>query len=258
MNTDNSEDIVLPGFDRQGGEYPKIQSVFKRDMTSKKKELLEGQWTLPEFEYLANNKWQFTEKVDGTNIRVIFSDGKVEFKGRTDAAQIPAKLLERLKELFSSIADEAAEMFDGGSAVLYGEGFGEKIQSGGKYLPYQDFVLFDVLVNGWWLRRRDVDGIAAAFGIAAVPVIGCGTLHDAISLVREGFHSDWGPFMAEGIVARPMVELRTRGGSRLITKIKHRDFVIGGEMEREAVRAGNGQPAVSTLGETDLQRYGRR
>ena len=32
-------------------EYHKIQSIFKRDMTSKRKTLIEGEWTLPEFEY---------------------------------------------------------------------------------------------------------------------------------------------------------------------------------------------------------------
>ena len=49
-------------------EYHKIQTVFKRDIQSKGKTLIEGQWTLPEFEYLASNIWAFTEKVDGTNI----------------------------------------------------------------------------------------------------------------------------------------------------------------------------------------------
>jgi hypothetical protein len=30
-------------------EYHKIQTLFKRDMSSKRKTLLEGDWTLPEF-----------------------------------------------------------------------------------------------------------------------------------------------------------------------------------------------------------------
>jgi hypothetical protein len=55
-------------------EYHKIQTIFKRDMTNKAKSLFEGRWTMPEFEYLANNTWVFTEKVDGTNIRVIFKE----------------------------------------------------------------------------------------------------------------------------------------------------------------------------------------
>ena len=63
-------------------KYHKIQSIFKRDMTSKRRTLIEGYWTLPEFEYLANNPWTFTEKVDGTNIRVMFSNGVITFGGR--------------------------------------------------------------------------------------------------------------------------------------------------------------------------------
>ena len=85
-------------------EYHKIQSIFKRDMTSKRKTLIEGEWTLPEFEYLAGNTWIFTEKVDGTNIRVIFKDGGVTFGGRTDDAQIPAQLVTRLNERFLPMA----------------------------------------------------------------------------------------------------------------------------------------------------------
>lgn len=74
-------------------EYHKIQTIFKRDMASKRKTLMEGDWTLPEFEYLAGNAWTFTEKVAGTNIRVIFKDGALAFGGRTEDAGIPAPLL---------------------------------------------------------------------------------------------------------------------------------------------------------------------
>lgn len=105
-------------------EYHKIQSIFKRDMASKRKTLIEGQWTLPEFEYLANNVWVFTEKVDGTNIRVIFKDGGVTFGGRTADAQIPAPLVTRLNERFLPLAPKMAEAFPDGAAVLYGEGYG--------------------------------------------------------------------------------------------------------------------------------------
>ena len=78
-------------------EYHKIQSIFKRDM-GKSKALIEGEWSLPEFEFLANNEWEFTEKVDGTNVRVIWRDGAVTFGGRTDDAQMPVQLSQRLME----------------------------------------------------------------------------------------------------------------------------------------------------------------
>ena len=205
-------------------EYHKIQTIFKRDMESKGKTLLEGQWTLPEFEYLSNNKWVFTEKVDGTNIRVIFKDGSVTFGGKTDSAQIPAQLVARLNERFLPIAAQLQEIF-GCDACLYGEGYGAKIQKvGGNYRQDQDFVLFDVRVGDWWLQRNDVEDVAYKLGIDIVPIIGEGTLHDAIAAAKTGIVSTWGAFQAEGIVARPKTELTTRNGQRIITKIKCRDF----------------------------------
>ena len=206
-------------------EYHKIQTIFKRDMASKRKTLMEGDWTLPEFEYLAGNAWTFTEKVDGTNIRVIFKDGAVAFGGRTEDADIPLPLLGRLNERFLPLARKLGEVFTDGAAVLYGEGYGAKIQKGGgHYRADQDFVLFDVRVGPWWLQRADVEDVAQKLGLDVVPVIGEGTLHDAVAMAKAGIRSTWGDFQAEGIVARPKVELNTRGGQRLIAKIKCRDF----------------------------------
>lgn len=206
-------------------EYHKIQTVFKRDMETRNgKTLLEGQWTLPEFEYLANNTWVFTEKVDGTNIRVMFKDGAVTFGGKTDSAQLPAQLVIRLNDLFLPMAKKLQDVF-GCDACLYGEGYGAKIQKGGEnYRQDQDFVLFDVRVGDWWLQRSDVEDVASKLGIDIVPIIGEGTLYDAIENAKQGIKSSWGDFQAEGIVARPKVELKTRNGHRIITKIKCRDF----------------------------------
>lgn len=204
-------------------EYHKIDTLFKRDMESRKKTLVVGDWSQDVFAYLADNQWEFTEKVDGTNIRVIIADGAVTFGGKTDNAEIPAPLVKRLQERFLPQTDSLLEAFpDGG--CLYGEGYGAKIQSGGNYRPDQDFVLFDVKVGDWWLQRAEIEDVATKVGVDVVPVIGRGTLHDAVAMARYGFNSTWGSFMAEGIVARPCVELKTRNGSRVITKIKHRDF----------------------------------
>lgn len=207
-------------------EYHKIQTVFQRDQATHHKTLLEGSWSLPEFEYLSKNQWVFTEKVDGTNIRVIITpEGKVSFGGKTDNAQIPAFLVERLQDRFLSQSAVLTEIFPSGGC-LYGEGYGAKIQKGGgNYRPDPDFVLFDVAVGGWWLDRTDVEDVAIRLSLDVVPIIGVGTLFDMVSWTRRGFDSAWGQFKAEGIVARPQVELCTRGGNRLITKIKFKDFL---------------------------------
>lgn len=217
-------------------EYHKIQTVFKRDPETRHKTLLEWEYTWPEFEYLSAADWVFTEKVDGTNIRVMCSsyeeDGAkygVVFGGKTDNAQLPSPLVSRLQERFHVIEQrrKLQEMFPDG-ACLYGEGYGAKIQKVGEcYGPEQDFVLFDVKVGDLWLARDAVIDVGARLTLNVVPIIGAGTLHEMVEKVREGFRSQWGDFEAEGIVARPAVELQTRRGERIITKLKCRDFQEG-------------------------------
>lgn len=205
-------------------EYHKIQTVYLRDPETKFKTLLAGWFALQEFEYLQNNEWIFTEKVDGTNIRIMFDGKELNFGGKTDNAQIPSFLVNRLNDVFRPLESKFAEMFADG-ACLYGEGYGAKIQKGGgNYRQDQDFVLFDVKIGDWWLQRTDVEDIAGKLGIDIVPIIGKGTLHEMIEKTKIGFNSQWGEFAAEGIVARPATELKTRAGGRIITKIKHKDF----------------------------------
>lgn len=203
--------------------YHKIQTVFKRDQENNFKALLEGQFSLPEFEFLQDNTWVFTEKVDGTNIRIMWEDNKLKFGGKTDSAQIPATLAEELINMFDKGAME--DLFPEGPVCLYGEGYGPQIQKGGgNYRDNQSFVLFDVKVGRWWLKREGVEDVAHQLGLDRVPIIGSGTLGDLVEKCRAGFNSQWGNFEAEGIVARPQTELCTRGGSRIITKLKIRDF----------------------------------
>ena len=202
--------------------YHKIQTVFKRNSETRFKTLL-SEYSMPEFEYLKDNEWVFTEKVDGTNIRIMF-DGSISFGGKTNRAQIPAELVNNIQERFLSKID-IFKSFDSTEICLYGEGYGPKIQSGGKYRDDQGFVLFDIKIDGWWLQRFAVEDIGKRLGIRVVPIIGQGTLEDMVNLTREGFVSKWGDFIAEGIVARPSTELKTRSGHRIITKLKYKDFL---------------------------------
>jgi hypothetical protein len=250
--------------------YHKIQTLFKRDLdgslTGKKGKMIEGSWTTPELEYLAGNEWEFTEKVDGTNIRIGlnktgFNDStvNVEYGGRSNNAAIPGPLLHFLEATFPTFPswrrDVSADPYIGRyrelvkwmqesnleKVILFGEGYGNKIQNGGNYRDDQSFVLFDVKIGDWWLHRKDVNDIATKLGIDSVPVIGRGTLYEGINMVKgdrmslraslrsfvkenQGLFSLWGDFEAEGIVARPKVPMFDRKGQRIITKIKAVDF----------------------------------
>lgn len=202
-------------------EYHKIQTVYTRDPATKHRTLLEGEWALPEFRYLADNPWLWAEKVDGTNIRVRWDGASVTLGGRTDNAQIPTFLVQRLMERFPAERFMAAEL---PPLTLYGEGYGPKIQKGGgNYRDDVDFVLFDVRC-GLWLEGDNVADIGRKLDTPVVPTIGAGTLAQMVESVRKGFCSTWGDFPAEGIVARPATELCTRQGKRIITKVKAKDF----------------------------------
>jgi len=205
-------------------KYHKIPTVFKRDPETKFKTLLDGIYATPELEYLKDCTWVFTEKIDGTNIRVMFDGKDLTFGGKTDRAQIPDFLLNALELRFMPLLNDFRELFPEG-VCLYGEGYGAKIQKGGgNYRSDQDFVLFDVKVGEWWLKRSDIEDIAVNFCLDIVPIIGYGTLQSMVDFTRQGLRSMWGDFLAEGIVARPHVELKARSGQRIITKIKHKDF----------------------------------
>jgi len=214
--------------------YPKIESLLVRDTETYN--LIEGQWRLPEFEYLKDNLWGFEEKLHGTNVRVVFDYvtspfglggipvPSVEFKGRTDKAQMPTFLFDKLTELFP--VEKLQECFGVQPVTLYGEGFGNRIQSlGSSYIPDGvDFALFDIRIGDWWLKREDVKAIAKTLGITTTPVVGKGTLEEAIAMAKEGFNSQWGDFRAEGLVVRPAVPLQMRNGKRIIGKVKYGDF----------------------------------
>lgn len=209
-------------------QYHKIATIFKRDPKNMRY-VIEGEWAKPEFEYLANNIWIYTEKVDGTNIRVMWNGSKVIFGGKTDNAQLYTPLIQRLQELFDTTPKRKLfrDTFgEEGEVCFYGEGYGAKIQgSGGNYkADGVDFTLFDIKVGNIWLERSNVEDIAIKFGIKPVPIVGEGTLIEGINLIKNGLVSQWGEFKAEGIVARPKVELQDRRGFRVITKIKARDF----------------------------------
>ena len=205
-------------------KYHKITTVYKRDPDNKYKTLLRGQFATPEFEYLKDLEWVFTEKIDGTNIRIMWDGLHLGFGGKTDKAQVPSFLIVKLQEIFSP-----AMFTDYGPGVcLYGEGFGARIQKGGgNYISTGvSFILFDVRIGDIWLKWEDVVDVADKMSIDSVPVIDTGCLEHAVDIVKTGFNSVVAEKerLAEGLIMKPAVELTNRNGERVISKIKYKDF----------------------------------
>ncbi len=211
--------------------YPKINGVFKRH--PKTNRFLMDQWNTPEFGLLADCDWQWFEKVDGTNVRVRLTRDSVEFRGRTDAAQLPPRLHQSLLEIFADIGAMIEEgqlrLESGESLLLYGEGYGGNIQKGGNYRPDESFILFDVKSlhpdgRSHWLSKFEVALVADSLGLNMVPSCGVASLHQAIEIVQKGFESQLGSPVPEGVVGTPAIDLYDKYHNRIITKIKVKDF----------------------------------
>ena len=249
---------------RSENTYQKINTIFMRDANNVI--MPYDSFTEPEFEYLRNLKWRGEEKIDGTSMRIEVTkvpvwDGGIEgstingvkfnvrIAGKTDNAQIPKNLLKHMQEKYPNEKVLAALGLKEFIPVdewefehnwltyeqipniytIYGEGYGEGIQSGGWYIKGgNEFIVFDVKVNDIYLKTEARDEIATKLGAPIVPLIGYFTLDEAIDFVRKGFRSVVAENpevkMAEGLVLRTDLGIRNRMGKRLIVKVKYEDF----------------------------------
>lgn len=221
-------------------KYHKINGLYKRftegPLKGQFKDGRDGkdpEFSTNEFKYLFDNIWIGTEKIDGTNIRIHWDSDTATFQynGRTDKAEIPFFLDARIQEIIDEIEPYCKERFPTTSVTFFGEGYGSKIQKVGKnYIPDGvDFILFDIKIGRWWLKREDVDSIAEDMCIHSVPVVFRGTLKNAIEYVKKGFFSveaRVNPTRAEGLVLIPEGDFLDRSGNRIITKLKTKDFQL--------------------------------
>lgn len=237
------DDVTQPQSEMKFFSYPKIETLYVRDLTTHK--------VLPDKirqeEFLIPQTWHVTEKIDGMNVRIMLGrDGSVAYGGRTDAAQLPASIVQWLIQ--NMWPDKVRAAFDPDtSALLFGEGYGERIQKGGgDYRPGVAVRLFDVVVFGaedaerhhhpkaWWLNWAAVEDVAKKLGVETVPVLAHAvSLDDAVQFVglSEGIPSSvslketaTNVRAQEGIVARTEPILFTRTGARLCWKLKAKDW----------------------------------
>ena len=217
--------------------YPKMQSLFKRDMVNDGV-IIEGSYSKDEFRNIVY--WDISEKIDGTNIRVIY-DAKIktlEFRGRTDNAIIPTKLLDYLNKQFKISKFQKVFKGENIQVILFGEGYGGYIQHGNKYRKDISFILFDVWISGWWLKPKDVENIAIQLGIDYVPPLGFRTIPEIIKLVKSNPKSNLAieDIVMEGIVARSLPLVLFRKGNPVMFKLKVKDYKKLKEFQKNVIQ----------------------
>ena len=228
--------------------YGKIETLYERNLERREDGLRPGA-ILPELRlknplYGAIKEWSFTEKIDGTNMRVEWCPEQPVFEnvegnmtepvltigGKSDKANINAHLMTRMQSLFT--VEKMREVFPDKPVTFYGEGYGAGIQKiGGSYKTEKDFIGFDIFIHdadnifgGWWLSDTDMRNVYNGLGIEVVPRVAVASLLWAAWYVAGGFKSAIGIADAEGLVGRTVQPLFDGRGHRLITKIKTVDF----------------------------------
>lgn len=221
--------------------YPSIETLFTRDFVTHK--LIPGEYKKEVFSLI--KEWEWTEKIDGTNIRVMYDCGKefpsMTIGGRTENAQLPMGVVDYIQGKLN--AEKLHETFEK-SVVIFGEGYGDKIQEGSGYIHPDDpvrqkFIVFDICVGGkYWLQREDVVVICESLGLDVVPLVEhffdedeifytLRCIENAVARVKTGFKSKLGDGTkdAEGLVGRTKIPLYYAKHRRVIAKIRTEDFV---------------------------------
>lgn len=205
-------------------EYIKIQNVFKFDEKYRKIIGLNEP-----YEMLKNIEWYGTEKVDGTNTRICWDGHRISILGHTDKSQLPNHLVDYLSKLFLTPEMEYVfeQIFEDKEVVIYGEGYGNKIQADGeKYTNDVGFIVFDININGFWLLRENVENICERLNLSIVPIVFRGTLDEAKKFVlNHPISTLSNEHEMEGLVLRPKVQLYDVKGHLITCKLKYRDII---------------------------------
>ena len=208
--------------------YHKIVSPWKR--TEAKCKTVNTEVFSDEYiEMLKNIQWVGTEKIDGMNLNFYYDGNHVQALGHTDksifASEIAAWLESLITPEFESIFEQ---LFGDKEAFVNGELVGPKIQSNLYGFDSIKFFMFDIYCKStftYWSQEA-VTGIAVQLGFDRAPIVMTGTLDEIAQKVISSPASLLNSRLEmEGIVVRPVQELKKANGERIIYKVKLRDLL---------------------------------
>lgn len=115
--------------------------------------------------------------------------------------------------------------------IIFGEAYGGKMQGmSHTYGKELKFIAFDIKIGDSWLSVPQAEEIVKQFGLEFVYYIKCSTDIATLDMWRDSFSAQatrngiielklW-----EGIVLRPLIELKKNNGERVIAKHKNEKF----------------------------------
>lgn len=230
----------------------------------------------------ANEIFVVQEKIHGANFSFWLTENDFRTAKRTGFIKenekfynsdiIVIDLQERLRILFELLQDthKAEEV------VVYGELYGgnyphdnvpvvnvKSVQKGVYYTPEQEFIGFDITVNGLYLNVSKVNSLFDRFGIPFSETLFMGSLEDCLKHSNE-FQSTIPALkglpeiknnICEGVVIRPLKPLFLWSKERLIIKNKNEKFSektgANGERKTKEVKSlsPGAQQALDKVGE---------
>lgn len=228
--------------------YDKILAPLARD-TAKSKYVDIMKFSRPEFEMLANVKWNWTLKIDGSNVNVIWDGERVSYVGHTDKTLFNERTKKFLDETFcTSEAETVFEDLYGEQPVKISMEFVSKDMS--QNYGYIDgavfiFDIFNGSTGKVWTSEETLDAFVSKFegnNVFVAPFIGYMNIWNAID-VAKAYEVIWnrhperwseedkiknplGPYVIEGLIGRLPYELFDNNGNRVITKVKCKDYDV--------------------------------
>ena len=205
--------------------YPKIPTIFKRDSFDNFRYVAVDLWSSSELKYLASLEWEWSELIEGVLIRLCWDGALLSIRGKNLSTKAPAQIEKQFIRAQATLKSKFLSFFGSeGHVSFFCIAFGSHLKQGGKYGKTQQINVFDINIEDNWLQRDDIKSMCNKFDLNPIPIVGTGSLNNMIGKVEKGFNSYYGNFLAAGIVARPLVELKDHFNNRIITKLKYKDF----------------------------------
>ena len=225
-------------------KFPKINTLWKRDMTrtvKRKGVIIPRLYSEEAFRTI--KFWNVSEKIDGENTRIHIDFNpnnelpphvSIYSRNDTDTPEINEDLLSYIRTHLTE--DALKRAFTKGSfstgecprhVMIFGEGFGLGIRSGGNYKDSPELIVFDIVIDDWFLEHKNVADISKKLDLESVPILSLNrSVEEIVDYVKEQPYSLVAnkPHRMEGIVATSSPLLLTRKGYPLRFKLKTKDF----------------------------------